>query len=76
MTIIEALTCEARERFRGELLVAESMGEVKEKVLRWKEHMEARGLKINTWVVLLFWKEECANEVKCDMCEGCNGVWK
>ena len=30
------------------VLVAESIGELKEKVLRWKEHMKIKGLKINT----------------------------
>ena len=56
MAVIEALSCETMERLPRELfdmanlvLVAESMGggEFKVKVLRWKLHMEAKGLNLD-----------------------------
>lgn len=54
VAVMEVLTCEVREGLPWELLyaddlvlMAESMGELKEKVLRWKECMETKGLKVN-----------------------------
>mgnify|MGYP007071599789 CR=1 FL=1 len=53
--VMEALTQEVREGLPWELLyaddlvlMAESSEELKEKVMRWKECMEAKGLKMNT----------------------------
>ena len=55
--VMEALTQEVREGLPWELLyaddlvlMAESIEELKEKVMRWKECMEAKGLKMNTGI--------------------------
>ena len=46
---MEPLTFEAKEGLlRGDDLVPESMGELKENVLKWEQCMEAKGLKVIT----------------------------
>ena len=54
MAVLEALTCEAKKGLPSELLyvddmmsVAESLKELKENVLTWKDRMETKGPKIN-----------------------------
>ena len=55
VTVMEVLTCDASEGLAWELLyvagffllVAENMEELKEKALKWKDRIEAKGLNVN-----------------------------